>query len=202
MATTTPQLNVLVADPDAGSRGVLADLLEREGFRATALEDPSKAPTEIRDGRYQMVFLGLAEQAGSSVEVLREIRALDDDLCVICLTDAPSVESAVETMKHRAFDYLQKPVSEEVLLPRLRAAIKEHGLLVNVEERLNARIGRHVRRRRHELGLTLKQLANRTALSVSLISQIELGRSAASVLSLYKLATALDVPMAYFFQSV
>ena len=54
----------------------------------------------------------------------------------------------------------------------------------------------------HELGLTLKQLANRTALSVSLISQIELGRSAASVLSLYKLATALDVPMAYFFQSV
>jgi DNA-binding NtrC family response regulator len=202
MATTTPPLNVLVADPDAGSRGLLAELLERAGFRATALEDPSKAPTEIRDGRYQMVFLGLAERCGSSVEVLREIRALDDDLCVICLTDTPSVESAVETMKHRAFDYLQKPVSEEVLLPRLRAAIKEHGLLVNVEERLNARIGRHVRTRRHELGLTLKQLANRTALSVSLISQIELGRSAASVLSLYKLATALDVPMAYFFQSV
>ena len=105
-------------------------------------------------------------------------------------------------MKHRAFDYLQKPVTEEVLLPRLRAAIKEHGLLVNVEERLNARIGKHVRGRRHELGLTLKQLSNRTALSVSLISQIELGRSAASVLTLYKLATALDVPTAFFFQSV
>ena len=136
------------------------------------------------------------------MDVLREIRAIDDDLCVICLTDAPSVESAVETMKHRAFDYLQKPVTEQVLLPRVQAAIKEHGLLVNVEERLNARIGQRVRARRHELGLTLKQLANRTALSVSLISQIELGRSAASVLTLYKLATALDVPMGYFFQSV
>jgi transcriptional regulator with XRE-family HTH domain len=38
--------------------------------------------------------------------------------------------------------------------------------------------------------LTLKQLANKTALSVSLISQIELGKSAASISTLRKLAAA------------
>ncbi len=37
---------------------------------------------------------------------------------------------------------------------------------------------------------------------MSLISQIELGRSAASVLTLYKLATALGVRIPYFFQTV
>ena len=50
--------------------------------------------------------------------------------------------------------------------------------------------------------LTLKQLANRTGLSVSLISQIELGKSAASMATLYKLAGALQVPMTYFFETV
>ena len=58
---TMPQLNVLVVDRDASSRGALAALLEREGFSTTPLEDPNQATSEVRQGRYQMVFLGLAE---------------------------------------------------------------------------------------------------------------------------------------------
>ena len=56
--------------------------------------------------------------------------------------------------------------------------------------------------RRSAGGLTLKQLANRTGLSVSLISQIELGKSAASMSTLHKLATALQVKMTYFFETI
>jgi transcriptional regulator with XRE-family HTH domain len=48
----------------------------------------------------------------------------------------------------------------------------------------------------------LKQLANRTGLSVSLISQIELGKSAASMSTLHKLAAALGTKMTYFFETV
>ena len=118
------------------------------------------------------------------------------------MTDEPSVETAVATMKHRAFDYLEKPCPTEQLRNVMRAAIKEHGLLVDVEERLNEAVGERIRSRRHELGLTLKQVANRTGLSVSLISQIELGKSAASMSTLHKLATALGVPMTYFFETV
>ena len=46
---------------------------------------------------------------------------------------------------------------------------------------------------RKERGLTLKQMARRTKLSVSLLSQIERAESSASVSSLFKVATALDV---------
>jgi hypothetical protein len=70
------------------------------------------------------------------------------------------------------------------------------------EVRLNARIGERVRARRHALGLTLKQVSGQSGLSVSLISQIELGRSAASVLSLHKLGCSLRVPMASFFEGL
>ena len=62
--------------------------------------------------------------------------------------------------------------------------------------------GRRVREKRHEAKLTLKQLANRTGLSISLISQIELGSSAASMSTMHKLATALGTRMAYFFETL
>ena len=66
----------------------------------------------------------------------------------------------------------------------------------------SSRVGERSRTRRHEMGLTLKQVAKRTGLSVSLISQIGLGKSAASVLTLYKLSAALGVKMAHFFEKV
>ena len=81
-------------------------------------------------------------------------------------------------------------------------AIKEKGLLVDLESRLNQEVGRRLRERRTAQQLTLKQLANRTGLSVSLISQIELGKSAASMSTLHKLATALQVRMTYFFETI
>ena len=71
-----------------------------------------------------------------------------------------------------------------------------------METRLNQAVGGRLRERRSAAGLTLKQLANRTGLSVSLISQIELGKSAASMSTLHKLATALQIRMTYFFETI
>ncbi|HET6980889.1 MAG TPA: helix-turn-helix transcriptional regulator [Myxococcaceae bacterium] len=47
--------------------------------------------------------------------------------------------------------------------------------------------------------MTLKQLARRTGLSVSLLSQIERAESSASFSSLYKIASALRLRMAELF---
>jgi len=73
---------------------------------------------------------------------------------------------------------------------------------VDLETRLNQTVGSRIREKRGSEGLTLKQLANRTGLSVSLISQIELGKSAASMSTLHKLATALRIRMTYFFETL
>ena len=79
---------------------------------------------------------------------------------------------------------------------------KIEGLMIDAEERVNQLLGVKIRQLRKDRSLTLKQLANKTTLSVSLISQIELGKSAASVSTLRKLATALGVSMSYLFEGV
>ena len=201
MVATQP-LHVLLVERDARTRSQLAQLLTEEGYQTELLAEPRRAPDRVEKGRYQMVILDLGEPEGSGLDVLQRIRSVDDDLCVICTTERPSVEGAVATMKHRAFDYLEKPVGPESLRPVLSAAVREHGLVVDPEERLNRAIGERIRARRHELALTLKQVARRTGLSVSLISQIELGRSAASVMTLYKVSAALGVRVASFFEAV
>ena len=177
-------------------------MISELGYRVSSNTNPDTVIEEIKHGTFQIVIADVSPPADRALDLLARMRAADSDLCVISMTAMPTVDVAVRAMKQHAFDYLQKPVELEELRHVIDAAIREKGLLVDVETRLNQIVGKRLRERRSESTLTLKQLANRTGLSVSLISQIELGKSAASMSTLYKLATALQVRMTYFFETV
>ncbi len=196
------QLHVLVVDRDDATCVQLKDFLTAEGYVVTTLGDPSQAPEQVRQGRFQLAILDVTPSHTGNIESLAAVRSADSDLCIVAMTGVPSVEMAVATMKHQAFHYLQKPIEMEEMKMVIDEAIREKGLLVDLETHLNSEVGRRIRAKRTEAELTLKQLANRTGLSVSLISQIELGKSAASMSTLHKLATALSVPMTYFFETL
>jgi DNA-binding NtrC family response regulator len=196
------QLNVLVVDSDGSSRSEIEGMLASEGYKSVSLENASLAREEVRNKRFQIVILDVSPENPEGVAALQQIRKADSDLCVIATSSNPSVGMAVKIMKHQAFHYLKKPIASNELCDVVKDAIREKGLLVDLETRLNTAIGTRIRERRHSRPLTLKQLANRTGLSVSLISQIELGKSAASMSTLHKLATALHTDMTYFFETV
>ena len=196
------KLRILVIDDDEDICLYLKEFLTREGFRVTTVTKPLDALPEIKEGRHQIVLLDVRMPDVDGVQLLQEIRAIDSDICVIVMTAYPSVESAVDTMKSDAFDYLRKPFELEQLRQVVQRAVREKGLMIDAEERVNQVLGAKIRQLRKDRALTLKQLANKTALSVSLISQIELGKSAASVSTLRKLATALGVSMSYLFEGV
>jgi len=196
------QLNVLVVDHDEGSNVQIKDVLTTDGYQAEVLNDPEQVVEAVKQGRYQMVILDVSPPEDRGIELLEKIRSADSDICVIAVTDVPTVDAAVRTLKNDAFHYLQKPLEVDELRAVVQGAIREKGLLVDLDTRLNQIVGSRLREKRSSEQLTLKQLANRTGLSVSLISQIELGKSAASMSTLHKLATALQIRMTYFFETV
>ncbi|HXX47489.1 MAG TPA: response regulator [Myxococcota bacterium] len=196
------KLRVLVVDDDEDICLYLREFLTREGFRVATVSKAADALVEIRQGRHQIVLLDVRLPGVDGLELLRQIRAIDSDICVIVMTGYPSVQSAVDSMKAAAFDYLQKPFDLQDLRVVLERAIHEKGLVIDAEERVNQLLGTRIRAQRKLRGLTLRQLANKTGLSVSLISQIELGKSAASVATLRKLATALGVTLSTLFEGV
>jgi DNA-binding NtrC family response regulator len=200
--TDKSRLNVLVVDRDEATVIELKDLLAQEGYRVYVETQPDAVVADVKQGRCQLLLLDVSPPADPGIDLLDRIRAADSDLCVIAMTALPTVDVAVRAMKRHAFDYLAKPLEAEEVRAVIDAAIREKGLLVDIETRLNQIVGGRLRELRQGGGLTLKQLANRTGLSVSLISQIELGKSAASMSTLHKLATALQVKMTWFFETV
>jgi ribosome-binding protein aMBF1 (putative translation factor) len=109
------------------------------------------------------------------------------------------VETAVSSLKHAASDYVKKPVDPPAFVETVRRVLEKKGITRDPEAELHRNLGRFIREGRTKQQLTLKQLARRTGLSVSLLSQIERAESSASLASLYRIANALKVSMSELF---
>jgi DNA-binding NtrC family response regulator len=196
---TAAKLSVLVVDDDQDIREYLQDFLVAEGFEVTTLAEPEFAVERIRDEVFHLVVLDLMMPKVSGLDLLAQIRSVDDDIAVIILTGYPSLETATSSFQHDVSAYIHKPFTPAEFREVIARIAKKKGLVLRREDELHAAIGRQIRDLRKARGLTLKQMARRTNLSVSLLSQIERAESSASVSSLFKVATALDVRLTDLF---
>ena len=187
-----PAVRFLIVDDDKAICEMMQTLLEAEGYQVKTLNDPTQVEAEVRAGGYHMIVLDLMMPKLDGIEVLRRIRKVDNDIAVVIFTGFPNLETAVQSMKLDAVDYIKKPFNVDEFRDVLDRVMKKKGLARTPEEQLHRTIGDTIRNLRKEKDLTLKQMAKRTGLSVSLLSQIERAESSASISSLYKIAVALD----------
>jgi DNA-binding response OmpR family regulator len=192
MSKQLAAVRVLVVDDDKAICDYMETFLTKDGFEVKTLSDPSGAPDEVKVGGYHLVVLDLMMPKMDGLQVLEKIRKVDNDVAVVIFTGYPSLETAVQSMKLDAVDYLKKPFNPEEFRVVVDRVMRKKGLLRTPEENLHRVIGETIRTLRKDRNLTLKQMARRTSLSVSLLSQIERAESSASISSLYKIAVALD----------
>ncbi len=194
-----PQLNILVVDDDRDVCEYLQDFLTSEGYLVTVVNDPTQALEAMRSDEFHVVVLDIMMPKLNGIDLLEQIRATDDDIAVIILTGYPSLETATSSIEHDVSAYIRKPFTISEFREAIQRIAKKKGLILRREDELHATIGRSIRELRKARGLTLKQMSRRTKLSVSLLSQIERAESSASVSSLFKVATALDVRITELF---
>ena len=192
-------LTILIVDDDKDVCEYLQDFLTADGYSVTVVNDPTTALDALREREYHVVVLDLMMPKLSGIDLLEQIRKVDDDIAVIILTGYPSLETATASIEHEVSAYIRKPFSIDEFRDALARIAKKKGLVLRREDELHLTIGRNIRELRKERGLTLKQMSRRTKLSVSLLSQIERAESSASVSSLFKVATALDVKITELF---
>lgn len=195
-------IRVLVVDDDQDSCDLIERVLKREGYRVTSITDPRKVEDEFRKADIHLAIVDLKMPELSGLDVAETIRREDSDCSVILMTGYATLDSAVSALRYGVVDYLKKPVREDELVGAVRRALAQKGLSLLPEEELHRNIGGAIRDLRKKRDLTLKQLAKRTGLSVSLLSQIERAESSASVTSLYKIAHALKIRLPELFSRV
>lgn len=194
-----PTIRILIVDDEQDLCDYLCLLLSRAGYAPVGLTDPRKTVATLKASAFHLVILDMMMPGLSGTEVLRQIRKIDTDIAIIVSTAYPNVDTAVAALENQVSDYVRKPFEPEAFLATVDKALARKGFTADPEKELHKAIGEAIRRVRQDRDLTLKQLARRADLSVSLISQIERAESSPSISSLYRIAVALGLRISELF---
>lgn len=122
MNQITQQYVVRIVDDDLSLRETLRRVLESSGFETRSFES-AEAFLERFDGdRTGAVVLDIRMEQIGGLELFEIMRSRRLTCPVIFLTGGADVSQAVRAMKLGAFDFIEKPVSSEALIERIRAA--------------------------------------------------------------------------------
>lgn len=122
-------MRVLVVDDKELMRDSVATTLTRAGLQTIVASDGVAALKLVADQRPAVVITDLQMPGMTGLELLEEIRRIDEQLPVVLMTAYATVQTAVQAMKNGAFDYITKPFEGDQLVATLRRAT-EHARLV------------------------------------------------------------------------
>jgi CheY-like chemotaxis protein len=111
-----PKARILAVDDEAVVLDSFRKILVVAGYSVDTVLTGPEALGLVRKNHYDFVFTDFKMPDMDGVEVTKAVKHLRPDVDVIMVTGYASIESAVETMKHGAMDYVQKPFAEDELV--------------------------------------------------------------------------------------
>ena len=161
------------------------------------------ADRKIRsDDAYSPGDVGGKRPDRCSIVYSQRCREAFKDTPIIALTAFAMDRDEKAGLEAGCSDYLTKPITSENLLAAVEKSLASRGISISGESNLNVLVGSQLRSARQRASLTTQQLADKVGISQSQISQIETGRSAASLATLYRIANALDVSLSELLEGV
>ena len=147
----TTKTTVLVVDDDPAAYRLLREVLAQEGYQVETAASGREALEKAGITLFDVVLSDVRIPDLDGVEVLRGLKQLSPETVVIMMTAFGSIETAIETIKEGAYDYISKPFKlDDVKLTVRRALDHKHLLKENrqlrralkVQHRLENIVGR------------------------------------------------------------
>lgn len=151
------QAKILVADDDEMVRTTVSKILEMFGHTVISVTD-GKYVNDILDDSYDLVVLDINMPGMDGFETITAMNGLEQDIPVIFLTGAGSMEYAVKAINLGAYDFMTKPIEDlDLFNVKIRRAIEKR-MFIRREQQYKVHLEKEVREKTSKLETTNKLL--------------------------------------------
>lgn len=135
MDTKSLPPKILVVDDEEGFRELVIFEFTSLGYRVISAADGEEAVRVVRaEGDVDVVVSDVTMPRLNGLDAMREIKKLDPKIEVIMITGCATIETAVESMRRGAYDYITKPFQIADLARLVVRALEKRRLSRTVDE--------------------------------------------------------------------
>jgi DNA-binding NtrC family response regulator len=109
------QSRILIVDDEEEICEMLSDFLVERGFEAFRASTGTEALNLVKEVRPHLLLLDIRMPEMDGIEILTQIRSIDQEVCIIMITGYHDVDIARQALKLGASDFITKPVDLEYL---------------------------------------------------------------------------------------
>ncbi len=123
---------ILIVEDEATIRRVLVKILseENDSYQVDEAEDGVVGLEKIKNNDYDLVLCDIKMPKMDGVEVLEEAKKIKPEIPMVMISGHGDMETAIQTMRLGAFDYISKPPDLNRLLNTVRNALDKKQLVV------------------------------------------------------------------------
>ncbi|HLT49221.1 sigma-54-dependent transcriptional regulator [Aequorivita nionensis] len=135
---------ILIIEDEAAIRRVLVKILseENQGYEVFEAEDGLAGMEIIKKEDFDLVLCDIKMPKMDGVEVLEAVKKIKPEIPMVMISGHGDLETAVNTMKMGAFDYISKPPDLNRLLNTVRIALDRKELVVE-NSRLKKKVSKN-----------------------------------------------------------
>ena len=124
---------ILVIDDERSIRNTLKDILEYEKYEVELAEDGNKGLEKVKGAEFDIILCDIKMPGIDGIEVLEKLGEMTPDTPVVMISGHGNIDTAVESIKKGAYDYIEKPLDLNRLLITIRNAMDKSTLVTETK---------------------------------------------------------------------
>jgi len=119
---------ILVVDDEQGVLKSITGILQDEGYQIVSTRDGKDALRLYQEESPDAIVLDIWMPDMDGIEVLKRLRDIDADSAVVMISGHGTISTAIKAVKLGAFDFIEKPLSMDILLMTLEKALEHRSV--------------------------------------------------------------------------
>ncbi len=121
---------ILIVDDEPGIRNVLTSLLKERGFETETAGTAAEGLKAVSENFFNVIVLDIILPDAAGTQILDKLDKTSPDSEVVLITGHASLDTAIQALRNKSYDYIQKPFRLGQLLESIEGALEHQRLTI------------------------------------------------------------------------